>query len=156
MGGGVERPVKRYGLTVLDGWGFYEIGNTSDTSARISYSGESPVQYSTCCGADITTGTATKASFKVKNNGTAPAYVKLDIKNDKSGSAVTAAKVNGLDADVQYGGADATIDVNGEATFEFTLDPSKNADKFVVGLNNNQESNPDSGDITISEAYMYK
>lgn len=155
-GTGNEDGKVAYGLTLLDGWGFYEIGEKSDTSARISYSGKVPTQYNTYCGADITTSTATKASFKVKNNDSSTsAYVKLDIKNEND-SAVIAAKVNGSDADIQYGGADTTIEANGEATFEFTLDPSKNANKFVVGLNNNQESNPNSGDITISEAYMYK
>lgn len=154
-GTGNEDGKVAYGLTLLDGWDFYEIGEKSDTSARISYSEKTPTQYNTCCGADITTGTATKASFKVRNNDSASAYVKLDIKNE-SKSAVTAAKVNGSDADIQYGGADTTIEANGEATFEFTLDPSKNAIKFVVGLNNNQETNPNSGDITIYEAYMYK
>lgn len=145
-----------YGLTALDGWGFYTIAEATATSARVSYTGKAPTQYSTCCGADINTGTATKATFKVKNNGTESAYVKLDVKNDDDGSAVTAATIDGSAAHVQWGGADTTIDAGGEVEFVFTLDPAKNANKLVVGLNNNLASNPTSGDITISDAYMYK
>ena len=70
-GGGSEAGETKvaYGLTALDGWGFYTISEATATSARVSYNGNAPTQYSTCCGADITTGSATKATFKVKNNG---------------------------------------------------------------------------------------
>lgn len=158
VGGGSEAGETKvaYGLTALDGWGFYTISEATATSARVSYNGNAPTQYSTCCGADITTGTATKATFKVKNNGKESAYVKVDVKHDTNGSAVTVATINGSDADVQYGGADTTIEADGEAEFVFTLDSTKKANKLVVALNNDQSSNPTSGDITISDAYMYK
>lgn len=158
LGGGSEAGETKvaYGLTALDGWRFYTISEATATSARISYTGKAPTQYSTCCGADITTGTATKATFKVKNNGKESAYVKVDVKHDTNGSAVTVATINGSDADVQYGGADTTIEADGEAEFVFTLDSTKKANKLVVALNNDQSSNPTSGDITISDAYMYK
>lgn len=146
-----------YGLTALDGWGFYDVSEKTDTTARVSYTGKQPTQYATCAGADITTGANTSATFKVKNNGSEAAYVKIDIKNGTTDtSAVTAATIDGTAADVQWGGADTTIAAGEEKVFVLTLDVSKAANKLIVGLNNNEAENKSAGDISISEAYMSK
>lgn len=142
------------GLSGFDGWGFYTVEDKTESGVTISYSGKSPTQYSTCCGADITAGTNNMAIITVKNNENTSAFVKLDIKKDNGSSAVIAALINDTEADVQYGGASTVIPANGEALFEFILNPNVEADKFIVGLNNNDETNATSGSITISDAFM--
>ena len=146
-------------LSKLNSWweGGFEVEHTTASAIiKVTGQGKDYVQYAKLCGADISFNNKNKATLKVKNNDTKEAYVKIDIKSDSNGSAVTVATANGEDRDVQYGGADMTIPTNGEAVFILTLDTSKNADKFIVGLNNNGESAPSSGNITISDAYLWK
>ena len=144
------------GFLKLDGWGNYDLSDKTENSVTVSYSGKSPKQYDTCCGGEITFGATKKVTLTVKNNDSKSAYVKVDVKNDAKGSAVTAATVNGNSVDVQWGGADTTLEANATADFVLTINPEVGADKFIIALNNNQTENPDSGSITISKAYKYE
>ena len=113
-------------------------------------------KYVSGSGCDIAFGATKKVVVKVKNNGNDVAHVKIDVKNgSENTSAVTAATIGGADADVQWGGCEADISAGETTEYVLTINPSVNADKFVVCLNSNLATNPTSGSITISNALKY-
>lgn len=134
----------------------YTISEQSDSGVTISYSGTAPTQYASGSGCDIAFGATKKVVVKVKNNGNDVAHVKIDVKNgSEDTSAVTAATIGGADADVQWGGCEADISAGETTEYVLTINPSVNANKFVVCLNSNLATNPTSGSITISNALKY-
>lgn len=146
------------GLSSMDGWGKYEISDKSETGFTMKSTGEQ--KENDCGGADITFGTAKKVTFKVANNATEECWVQVIIKKDGedgSGSRITSAKLDGVDVtgDITWG-VNTTIDAGASKNFELVL-TGTDADKFVFSLNSNADSlKKTSGNVTISEAYMYK
>lgn len=146
------------GLSSMDGWRKYEISDKSETGFTMKSTGEQ--KENDCGGADITFGTAKKVTFKVTNNATEECWVQVIIKKDGedgSGSRITSAKLDGVDVtgDITWG-VNTTIAAGASKNFELVL-TGTDADKFVFSLNSNADSlKKTSGNVTISEAYMYK
>lgn len=143
------------GLNSLDGWGTYTISDKGDTGATVSHS-TAPAQYG-CCGAGIAFGSSTMVTFTVTNNGSEEAWIQINIKNDASNTcAVSSATVGGEMLDYLEYGAATTIPAGESKDFVLNLDTAVGADMFVISLNSNETSNPASGNVTISEAYIYE
>lgn len=143
------------GLNSLDGWGKYTISDKGDTGATVSHT-SAPAQYG-CCGTGISFGSATKVTFTVTNNGSEEAWIQINIKNNASNKcAVSSATVGGEMLDYLEYGAATTIPAGESKDFVLNLDTAVGADMFVISLNSNETSNPASGNVTISEAYIYE
>ncbi|MBP3366356.1 MAG: hypothetical protein J6K96_05105 [Treponema sp.] len=147
------------GLDAMDGWGKYEISDKSATGFTMKSTAAQ--KKNDCCGADITFGSATKVTFTVKNNATEECWVQVLVKKDgdsnsESGSRMTSATIDGVDAGDVTWGANTTINAKTSKNFVLNL-TNTDADKFVFALNSNlEDNNKSSGNITVSEAYMYK
>ena len=144
------------GLTSADGWGNYDVTEKGDTAVTISHSA-SPNQYA-CCGASIEAGVK-KISFTVKNNGSAEAWVQFQAQKDSNkAKCLSSATIDEVNADSVEWGAATTIPAGGSKNIVLNLDTTKEADQLVVSLNSNNEkaSNPSTGSITITKAYIYK
>lgn len=147
------------GLSSMDGWGKYDISDKSETGFTMKSTGKQTLN--DCGGADITFGTAKKVTFKVTNNATEDCWVQVIIKKDGeegSGSRITSAKLDGVNVtdDITWG-VNTTIAAGASKNFELVL-TGTDADKFVFSLNSNSDDScsKTSGNVTISEAYMYK
>ena len=144
------------GLTGADGWGNYDVTEKGDTAVTISHSA-SPNQYA-CCGASIEAGVK-KISFTVKNNGSTEAWVQFQAQKDlNKAKCLSSATIDGVNASSVEWGAATTIPAGGSKNIVLNLDTTKEADQLVVSLNSNNEkaSNPSTGSITITKAYIYK
>lgn len=147
------------GLDAMDGWGKYEISDKSATGFTMKSTAAQ--KKDDCCGADITFGSATKVTFTVTNNATEECWVQVLVKKDgdsnsESGSRMTSATIDGVDAGDVTWGANTTINAKTSKNFVLNL-TNTDADKFVFALNSNlEDNNKSSGNITVSEAYMYK
>lgn len=146
------------GLLSMDGWGKYDISDKSATGFTMKSTAAQ--KENDCGGADITFGTAKKVTFKVTNNATEECWVQVIIKKDGaegSGSRITSAKLDGVNVtgDITWG-VNTTIAAGASKNFELVL-TGTDADKFVFSLNSNADSlTRTSGNITVSNAYMYK
>lgn len=147
------------GLDAMDGWEMYEISDKSATGFTMKSTAAQ--KKNDCCGADITFGSATKVTFTVTNNATEECWVQVLVKKDgdsnsESGSRMTSATIDGVDAGDVTWGANTTINAKTSKNFVLNL-TNTDADKFVFALNSNlEDNNKSSGNITVSEAYMYK
>lgn len=153
----------------FDGWGKYTIDEDKDATVTLSH--KDAVETNDCCGMDISIGDNNAVECKVKNNSPSEiAYVKISIKNDQWSttnnykSGLLSATIDEKPVDSVDYGALATIKANETATFVLKLNTTiDKADKFVVSFNSENttnmeevESMPTSGNITISDAYMWK
>lgn len=158
-GAGGESKVE-LGLSSMDGWGKYEISDKSGTGFAMKSTAAQ--NENDCGGADITFGTAKKVTFTVKNNADEECWVQVIIKKDGadgSGSRIESAKLDGeaVTGDITWG-VNTTIGAGASKDFELVL-TGTDADKFVFSLNSNKDSvdlKKKSGNITVSNAYMYK
>ena len=156
-GAGGESKVE-LGLSSMDGWKKYEISDKSGTGFTMKSTATQNAN--DCGGADITFGTAKKVTFTVKNNADEECWVQVIIKKDGadgSGSRVASAKLDGqaVTGDITWG-VNTTIGAGASKDFELVL-TGTDADKFVFSLNSNADSlTRTSGNITVSNAYMYK
>lgn len=145
------------GLTSMDGWGKYDISDKSATGFTMKSTGAQALN--DCGGADITFGTAKKVTFKVTNNASEECWMQVIIKKDGaegSGTRITSASIDGtnVDGDITWG-VNTTIAAGASKVFVLNL-TGTDADKFVFSLNSNADNSKTSGNVTISEAYMYK
>lgn len=145
------------GLSTMDGWGKYDISAKSGTGFTMKSTAAQALN--DCGGADITFGAAKKVTFTVTNNATEECWVQVIVKKDGadgSGSRMTTATIDGVDAGNIEWGAQTTIAAGSSKNFVLNL-TGTDADKFVFSMNSNAASlSKTSGDVTISEAYMYK
>lgn len=146
------------GLSSMDGWGKYDISDKSATGFTMKSTGAQTEN--DCGGADITFGTAKKVTFKVTNNASEECWMQVIIKKDGeagSGTRITSASIDGttVSGDITWG-VNTTIAAGASKDFVLNL-TGTDADKFVFSLNSNAATlSKTSGDVTISEAYMYK
>lgn len=160
-GSGSNAEVKEdLGLSVMDGWTKYSVTDKSATGFTMKSTAAQALN--DCGGADITFGTAKKVTFTVKNNATEECWVQVLVKKDGSttpvvsGGRMTSATIDGVDCGDVTWGANTTIAAGASKNFVLNL-TGTDADKFVFALNSNDASlTKTSGDITVSNAYMYK
>lgn len=158
-GGGSEADNKiELGLDSMDGWGKYEISDKSATGFTMKSTAAQ--QENDCGGADIAFGAAKKVTFKVTNNASEESWIQVIIKKDGetgSGTRISSASIDGVavEGDITWG-VNTTIATGVSKEFVLNL-IGNDADKFVFALNSNSESlSKTSGNITLSNAYMYK
>lgn len=148
------------GLTSMDGWGKYTVSDKSGTGFKMTH--DAAVEKNSCGGADIAFGAAKKVTFKVTNNASDECWIQVLVKKDgsttpvASGSRVTTAEIDGVAVagDITWG-VNTTIAAGASKVITLNLNGT-DADKFVFALNSNDGNTTAPGDITVSEAYMYK
>lgn len=146
------------GLDSMDGWGKYEISDKSATGFTMKSTAAQ--QENDCGGANIAFGAAEKVTFKVTNNASEECWIQVIIKKDGetgSGTRISSASIDGVavEGDITWG-VNTTIATGVSKEFVLNL-IGNDADKFVFALNSNSESlSKTSGNITLSNAYMYK
>ena len=132
----------------------YTVESSADKKAMtVSYADVAGNGYATLTG-DVSAviGSNNTLTFKVTNNGTETAVVKITIKNDASAAnAALKATVNGAAAEVVGGEVTVRIAAGESAELVIVIDTAVSPDKFVVSLNSFEETNAATGDITIRE-----